>query len=146
MGEISFNVPYRDIRNQLAEISEDYVKHIWEKRRTACILSAGELLEDNGYLPSGTTYEAWGDQLWFSVEKNGAELAHYFHEGIQYGPNFYIKKLDAWRSPKGKPKHPVHEIYTQGQYTPAGVAHWTDALSNELYPELCEEIGEILRR
>jgi len=146
VGEIKFNVPYREIRDQLVKISDNYVKNIWEKRRTACILSAGELLEDNGYLPAGTVYEAWNDRLWFSVEKNGAELAHYFHEGIQYGPNFYIKDLGEWRSPKGKPKHPVHEIYTQGQNKPAGVAHWTDALNNELEPELYDRIEKILRR
>ena len=147
MGEISFNVPYSAIRDKLAEESEDYVKHIWQDRKNACIMAAGEILEEHGYLPHGTKYEPWGDQLWFSVEKKGAELAHYFHEGLQYGQNFFIKDIGEWRSKRGMPKHVVHPIYTQDFYAPAGVPKWTESFNDSgLYAELCERVGEILRR
>ena len=158
MSEISAQVPYRAIQQYLISTSDEYVKHIWAERKKACLLAAGEVLEENGYLPKGTTYEAWGDECWFSIDKGtDRDLAHYFHEGILYGPNFPIFERDKYgnktgivsgfRSPKGMPKKPMG-VLDQGIKKPAGVWHWTEAVEKggPLYPELCSRIEEILRR
>lgn len=148
MGEISLSVDVRAIRDSLQNEAEDYVKNIWYTRRLACLDAAGEVLNKNGYLPKGTTWEAVGNECQFYVERGGKDLTHYFHEGLQYGPNFFIKQLGEWRSPKGKPKRVVHPIYTQGIGSPAGVAHWTYAISEKgpLYAEYVDRCREILLR
>lgn len=159
MAEISVAVPYKLIQEVLLEESDRYVKRIWKDRKEACILAAGDILQENGYLPKGTTYEAWGDQLWFSVDKGtNADLAHYFHEGIIYGPNIPIFKKDAngkktneilrFISPKGKLKTPIYNMRTQGPNKPAGVAHWTDAVkpNGKLFNQLVWRIADILEK
>ena len=149
MSEISAQVPYRAIQQYLISTSDEYVKHIWAERKKACLLAAGEVLEENGYLPNGTTYEAWGDECWFSIDKGtGTDLAHYFHEGMIYGPNFFVKKIGEWRSPKGKEKFPNGKMLKQFPRSHLGVRHWTEAVEEggPLYPELCSRIEEILRK
>ena len=149
MAEISIHVPYKELQQELITTSDRYVKRIYQNRREACIMAAGDILEEKGYLPKGTTYEAWGDQLWFSVDKGtDADLAHYFHEGMIYGPNFFIKKIGEWRSPKGKQKYPNGKMLNQYQGSPLGVRHWTEAVANggPLYEELKMRIAEILEK
>lgn len=159
MSEINVSIPYRLIQEVLLEESDRYVKRIYQNRKEECILAAGDILQENGYLPKGTTYEAWGDQLWFSVDKGtNADLAHYFHEGMIYGPNIPIFKKDAngektneilrFISPKGKSKQPIYPMKTQGINKPSGVAHWTDAIkpNGVLFNQLVWRIEEILRR
>ena len=149
MAEVSMNVPYREIQQELLERSEEYVKRIWYQRKKECLLAAGDVLEEQGYLPVGTTYEAWGDQLWFSVDKGtNRDLAHYFHEGIIYGPNFLIGEGE-WRSPKNKEKYPNGDMLKQGINSPLGVWHWTEAFddrSGYMYRILEERIADVLRR
>lgn len=158
------NVPYRQLQEVLLEMSEDYVKHIWQARKDACLMTAGQVLEEAGYLPKGTTYEPWNDQLYFSVDKGtDADLAHYFHEGMIYGPNKPIFELDAegnrtgnivrFYSPKGEKKHPIYRMKNQGPTKPSGVYHWTTALqpgsenfNQGLYNEMVWRMEEILRR
>jgi len=157
--EIHINVPYRDIQQQLVEAGENVVKRIYQARKDACLMAAGDVLQENGYLPNGTTYEAWNDKLYFSVDKGtNADLAHYFHEGMIYGPNIPIFEKDAegnrtgkilrFFSPKGKPKTAIYPMRTQGVGKPAGVAHWTKAVEKggPLYEELEQRITEILER
>lgn len=150
MAEISYSVDVRAIRDQLQNEANDYVTHIWDARKNACIAAAGDVLNDNGYLPNGTTWEAWNGACWFSVDKGtGTDLAHYFFEGQIYGPNFFIKKLGEWRSPKGKQKYPNGKMLKQGPNTGLGVRHWTDALrppSGALYNAYLQRCEEILRR
>ena len=142
----------KDLRRQLADAGENVVQRLWSSRKYACIDAAGEVLYRNGYLPHGTTWEVMYDGCWFSVEKkDGHELAHYFHEGMIYGPNFLIKRgklKGQWRSPKGKPKTPNGKYLYQEPNAPAGVRHWTEALSTneDLYEEWTKMCSEILRR
>lgn len=149
MAEIHINVPYREIQRQLVEQSDRYVKRIYQTRKDECLMAAGDILEENGYLPEGTTYEPWNDQLWFSIDKGtNADLAHYFHEGMIYGPNFFIKKINQWRSPKGKSKYPTGKMLNQYVGSPLGVRHWTEAVANggPLHHQLEERIAEILEK
>jgi hypothetical protein len=148
VGVISYNVNVNEVRDKLQNAAEDYVKHIWSARRRACVEAAGDALNAHGYLPSGTEWDAVGNNCEFYVEKNGANLTHYFHEGIQYGPNFFVKKIGEWRSPANKPKKPIHAITTQEQYSPAGVAHWTRAFEHDgaLLADFEARCAEILRR
>ena len=154
MGAISIDVPYREIQQILLEESENYVKRIREQRRYDCLMAAGDVLDENGYLPNGTVYRPVGDELVFFIDKgNGVNLANYFHEGWIYGPNFFVKKLGEWRSYKGRTKEPEHEMDKQGQYMPSGVAHWTEALvpgsdmfDKSVYNQLVWRIEEILRK
>ena len=154
MAQISFHVPYREVQEVLLEEGENVVKRIWQNRKDACLMAAGEVLEENGYLPYGTTYEPWGDSLWFSVDKGtNADLAHYFHEGIIYGPNFFIKKIGEWRSPKGKQKFAKGPMTKQGIKQPSGVAHWTEYLdpsksrfNQGLYNQMVWRIANILEK
>lgn len=149
MAEIHISIPYREIHQQLVAASEEYVKRIYQARKEACVLAAGDILEENGYLPDGTTYEAWNDKLWFSIDKGtDADLAHYFHEGMIYGPNIFIKKIGEWRSPKGKTKYPNGKMLNQYPGSHLGVRHWTEAVEygGPLYHQLEERIAEILRR
>lgn len=151
MSTISFNVPYREIQQALLDNSEDIVKHIWQDRKTACVNAAGEVLDENGYLPNGTRWFASGDTVWFVVEKDGKDLTHYFYEGLVYGPNFLItrgKLAGEWRSPKNKKKFPTGDYLNQYPYAPSGVRHWTEALdeNGDLRYEFEERVGEILRR
>ena len=55
MAEISIHVPYRELQQELVAVSDRYVKRIYQKRREACIMAAGDILEENGYLPNDTT-------------------------------------------------------------------------------------------
>ena len=85
-------------------------------------------------------------------------MAHYFHEGMIYGPNIPIFEKDAegrktdkilrFFSPKGKTKHYIYDMRTQGRYKPAGVAHWTKEVQKggSLYAQLEQRIADILRR
>ena len=160
MAQIQFSVDVRDIRDSLQNEAEEYVKTIWDKRKFACIEEAGQVLYDNGYLPHGTTWEAFYDGCWFSVDKGtGADLAHYFHEGQMYGPNIPIFERDrygnktgsikAFYSPKGKQKYPIPgKMLNQGPNEPAGVYHWTEAIqeNGKLYQEYIDRCAEILRR
>lgn len=149
MAEIHINVPYREIQEQLVSASDRYVKRIYQARKDACLMAAGDVLEENGYLPDGTTYEPWNDMLWFSIDKGtNADLAHYFHEGMIYGPNFFIKKINQWRSPKGKQKYPNGKMLNQYVGSHLGVRHWTEAVAKggPLYYQLEERIAEILEK
>lgn len=151
MAQIEISVPWQQIHNQLKK-KKEYVNHVYWRRRQECILAAGETFEDNGYLPDGTTYEADGDNLVFHVDKgSNTDLAHYFHEGMIYGPNFFVKKIGEWRSPKGKQKYPNGKMLKQGQWRPAGVYHWTEGIMKNsrrgpLYQEYKMRLEEILLR
>lgn len=159
MAGIHVTVPYKLVQEVLLEESNDYVKRIWQKRKDACLMAAGDILQENGYLPNGTTYEPWNDGIYFSVDKGtNADLAHYFHEGIIYGPNIPIFKKDAngkktdeilrFFSPKGKLKQPLYNMRTQGPHKPAGVAHWTDEIrpNGKFFNQLVWRIAEILEK
>ena len=150
MAEIYFDVDVRQIRDTLQDEMDSYVKRISTQRKNACIEAAGDVLNEHGYLPKGTTWEAWNGACWFSVDKGtGADLAHYFHEGIKYGPNFFVKKLGEWRSPAGKPKTPNGKYLNQYPGSPSGVRYWTEAIQSpdgELYDEYLRRCEEILRR
>lgn len=149
MSEISFHVDVRAIRDTLQNEAEDYVKNIWADRKAACINAVGEVLDENGYLPEGTTWEAYGNACWFSVDKGtDTDLAHYFHEGMIYGPNFFVKKIGEWRSPAGKPKKPNGKYLNQYPGSHLGVQHWTEAVEEggPLYDEFINRCAVILRR
>lgn len=150
MAEISMHVPYREIQQALLDVSDMYVKRIFMPRKKACIEAAGDVLFENGYLPKDTTWEAWGDACWFSVDKGtDKDLAHYFHEGMIYGPNFFIKKIGQWRSPKGKEKYPNGKMLNQYVGSKLGVRHWTEAFNDKsgyMYNLLEERIADVLRR
>lgn len=149
MSEISFDVDVRAIRDELQAEGGRYVKLISGNRKNACIEAVGDVLDENGYLPEGTTYEAWRNACWFSVDKGtGADLAHYFHEGQIYGPNMFIRKLDEWRSPAGKPKSPTGRYLNQYPGSSLGVRHWTEAVQpgGPLYYQFIERCEEILRK
>lgn len=145
MGSISLSVDVRAIRDSLQNEAEDYVKNIWYTRRLACLNAAGEVLNKNGYLPSGTTWEAAGDECQFYVEKDGKDLTRHFYEHEIYGPNFFVKKIGQWRSPKGKPKYPTGRYYTSPKL---GKRHWTEAIEENgpLYGEYIDRCREILLR
>lgn len=150
MSEVSVDVNVKAIRDNFQAVSDNYVKHIFRPRKKECIEAAGDVLFENGYLPNGTTWEAWGDACWFSVDKgSGTDLAHYFHEGIIYGPNFFIKKIKQWRSPKGEQKKPNGKYLDQYVGSHLGVRQWTKALippNGDLYDEYMLRCEEILRR
>ena len=151
--EISINVDVKFIRDAIQNEAQDYVQRLMDRRKNDCIEAAGDVLNDAGYLPHGTTWEAWNGACYFSVDKGtGADLAHYFHEGIVYGPNFFVKKIGAWRSYRGMTKYPVGFL-PQGPGEPAGVTQWTEALvpgspefNQGLFNEYMRRCEEILRR
>ena len=159
MSAISFRLPTRAIQDVLQQEADDYVKHVMEPRRTECLEAIAEVLESHGYLPNDTTWEVYANQLYFYVLKgeNGEDLAHYFHEGWIYGPNYPVyevdergnKTLTGFRSPAGKFKYPIYEMGDrQGPNKPSGVAHWTDAVreNGALWQEVLDACREILRR
>ena len=162
MSELRFNVDVKKIRDEIQDEANSYVKHIWQDRKDACIEAVGDVLEEHGYLPDGTTWEAWNGACWFSVVRDDAELGHYFHEGMIYGPNIPIfsdyknvggKRIGIgepikYRSPKGKPKHPNGGYLNQYPGSHLGVQHWTKAVEEggELYGIYEDRCKEILRR
>ena len=149
MGMISINVDVHFIRDAIQDEAESYVKRIMSGRKEACIEAAGDVLDEHGYLPDGTVWVAYGDECWFSVDKGtGTDLAHYFHEGIMYGPNFFVKKLGEWRSPKDKKKYPNGKMLNQYPGSPSGVQYWTEAIQpgGPLFNEYIWRCEEILRR
>ena len=150
MSAISFTIDVHAIRDAIQDEAGSYVKHIWDERKRACIEAAGEVLDENGYLPEGTIWVASGDECWFYVEKDGKDLTGHFYEHEIYGPNFFVKKLGEWRSPKGKKKFPTGRYYTSPKL---GVRHWISGLIDEdsgkegpLYAEFISRCEEILRR
>lgn len=149
MAEISISVDVKGIRDAIQNKAKDYVQRISQTRKNECIEAAGEVLNENGYLPVGTTWEAWNGACWFSIDKGtGADLAHYFWEGKIYGPNFFIKEIGEWRSPKGKQKYPNGKMLNQYPGSHLGVRHWTKALvyGGSLHMQYLERCKEILRR
>lgn len=152
MGEIYLHVDVYAVRDKLMAEGKNVVQKIWANRKDACINALGEVLDENGYLPHGTTWDVYGDTCWFSVtKKDGHELAGYFHEGEIYGPNFLIERgklKGQWRSPKGKPKTPTGRYLSQYPGSPSGVRHWTEKIKEggPLYDEYTRRCEEILRR
>ena len=149
MAEINVNIDVRAIRDELQDSAGSLVKRIVDARKNACIEAVGEVFYENGYLPKGTTWEAWNGACWFSVDKGtNADLAHYFWEGKIYGPNFFIKEIGEWRSPKGKQKYPNGKMLKQGVGSNLGVRHWTEKMQkgSPLYQDLLDKCEEILRR
>ena len=51
MAEIKVDIPYKEIQEQLIKTSDEYVKRIYQARKDACLMAAGDLLQENGYLP-----------------------------------------------------------------------------------------------
>lgn len=163
MAVITMRLQSKEIRDALDNSMNDYVKHIMEPRRTECLYAIGDVLEENGYLPTDTSWEVYANQLYFyTYKKDGENLAHYFHEGMIYGPNipifnkyeyvagrrFGIGEPYRFVSPKGQLKHPTGEYLKQGPDTGIGVQHWTEAVQEggELFEEVVERCREILRR
>ena len=161
MSVIFTTVDVRSIRDALQNETNNLVKNIWYTRRIACVEAVGEVLNEYGYLPSGTTWYASGNDCVFEVDKGGKyDLAHYFHEGMIYGPNIPIfekYEYDAngkkhgvgeiikYRSPKGKKKKPTGRYLKQGPYKSTGVRHWTEAIEKDgalydAYMRRCEEL------
>lgn len=164
MSQIEFKLPLQDIKNALDYNAETYVQKVWQYRRDECMQAIGEILEEHSYLPTDTYWYVEDNRLWFSVDKDGAkeDLAHYFHEGMIYGPNIPVFReytyVDGRRvglgkpyrfvSPRGQKKYPTGEYLDQYEGSPMGVQHWTEAVENggELFEEVCERCEEILRR
>ena len=164
MGAISFRLPTREIKEAVEDGVNDYVKHVMEPRRTECLEAIAEILESHGYLPYDTDWEVYANQLYFYVLKgtNGEDLAHYFHEGLIYGPNIPVferyEYIDGRRVgigepirffiPKGKKKYQTGQYLDQYPDSPSGVQHWTEAVEEggELFEEVVEACREILRR
>ena len=164
MSAISFRLPTRAIQDVLQKEADDYVKHVMEPRRTECLEAIAEILERHGYLPYDTDWEVYANQLYFYVLKgtNGEDLAHYFHEGLIYGPNIPVferyEYIDGRRigigepirffSPKGQRKYQTGQYLDQYPGSPSGVQHWTEAVEEggELFDEVVEACREILRR
>lgn len=171
MANFRFSLPAGAITRAIDEGTNEYVKRVFEPRRVECLEAIGELLDDNGYLPDGTTYEVFGDRLIFSTYIDGSDedLAHYFWEGIVYGPNFpkwdqYLmvpgkngrmkyardekgRKIgvgdpSSYKTPYGWVKYPKPNQYLEGQGvgSPIGVRHWTDAVAEG--GDLWEEVLE----
>ena len=157
MAELVVNIDVRGMRDELAEAGADVVQHLWQKRKDDCLLAAGDVLYENGFLPHGTTWEAFNNELIFNVDKGKVDLAHYFHEGVVYEPNYPIfasyetyvgkdgkehyardaqgRKIGigdpiAFRSPEKKTTE-GRPIATQGIDSPSGVPHWTQELSDD---------------
>ena len=164
MGAIEFRLPSRAIREAL-DNTTDYVQRIADARRTECLYAIADVLNENGYLPTGTTWDVEGNLLYFYTYKEGSDedLAHYFHQGLIYGPNIPVFREYAYSdgrrygigepykfvSPKGQKKHLTGEyIASQGPGSPTGVSHWTEAVEEggELFDEVVERCEEILRR
>ena len=126
MAEIEFRLPIRAIKNALDNSANEFVKHVMAPRKEECLEAVGEVLEENGYLPYDTYWYVENELLYFSVWKDNSadDLAHYFHEGLIYGPNipvfseytyvngrrYGIGEPYRFVSPKGQKK------YQTGQY------------------------------
>lgn len=163
MSEIEFRLPSRAIRDALNDTAT-YVQRIADSRRTECLNAIAEVLDENGYLPTGTTWEVWGNLLQFSTYKDNSndDLAHYFYEGLIYGPNipvfneyqyvggrrFGVGEPYRFVSPKGKKKYQTGQYLDQYPGSSMGVQHWTEAVEEdgELFDEVVERCEEILRR
>ena len=114
MGDcFRFKLPAGSIVNALDD-SVNYVTHIWKERREECLNEIALILQENGYLPKGTTWEIFGDRLYFSTYMPGSnvDLAHYFWEGQVYGPN--IPKWDAYEMEVGKNGRPRYVRDSRG--------------------------------
>ena len=164
MSEISFKLPVRAIKDEIDNSANEFVKHVMAPRKIECLEAVGEVLEENNYLPDGTTWYVENELLYFSVYMGDSDedLAHYFWEGQIYGPN--IPTFDEYTyaggrrwgidppkrffSPKGQRKYPTGRYLEQGPDTGLGVQHWTEAVEpgGELFDEVVERCEEILRR
>ena len=159
MSNFMFSLPVGAIKDAIDNSANEYVKHVLEARKTQCLEAIGEILDDNGYLPTGTTWEVFGSRLTFSTYKPGSDedLAHYFWEGRVYGPNRpewdqyqmttgkngrpkYVRdelgrkvgigEPSKYRTPAGMIKYPKDQyLEGQGVGSSMGVRHWTDAVS-----------------
>ena len=163
MSTIEFRLPSRAIRNALDD-AITYVQRIADARRSECLYTIADVLDENGYLPTDTTWEVEGNLLYFYTYKEDSndDLAHYFHEGLIYGPNIPVFREyeyvngrrvgvgEPYRyiSPKGKKKYQTGQYLNQYPGSSMGVQHWTEAVEEggELFDEVVERCEEILRR
>ena len=163
MSVIEFRLPTRAIKDAIDNSANEFVKHVMAPRRIECLEAVGEVLEENGYLPTDTDWYVENELLYFSVYKDESEdLAHYFHEGLIYGPNipvyesyetihgrrYGVGAIKRWVSPKGQKKYQTGAYLDQYPGSPLGVQHWTEAVmeGGELFDEVVERCEEILRR
>ena len=165
MGAFEFRLPVRAIKDAIDNSANDFVKHVMAPRKIECLEAVGEVLQENGYLPTGTTWYVENELLYFSTYKPGSneDLAKYFHEGLIYEPNipvyykyvyvngrrYGVGEIKRWFSPKGQKKYTTGRyIESQGPGSPTGVQHWTEAVEygGELFEEVVERCEEILRR
>lgn len=164
MSEIEFRLPTRAIKDAIDNSANEYVKHVMAPRRVECLEAVGEVLEENEYLPYDTTWYVENELLYFSVYKDNSadDLAHYFHEGLIYGPNIPVYQEYVYEngrrygvgeptrfvSPKGKKKFQTGQVLDQYPGSPSGVNHWTEAVmeGGELFDEVVERCEDILRR
>ena len=162
MSAIEFRLDSRSLRNAIDNSANEYVKHIMEPRRTECLYAIADVLDENGYLPTDTTWEVEGNLLYFYTYKDGSneDLAHYFHQGLIYGPNIPVFREytysngrrygvgEPYRYVSPKKKYPNGQYLDQYPGSSMGVSHWTEAVEEggELYDEVVERCKEILRR
>ena len=163
MSVIEFRLPVRTIKDAIDNSANEFVKHVMAPRKIECLEAVGEVLEENEYLPTDTVWYVENELLYFSTYKDSDEdLAHYFHEGLIYGPNipvfeqyeyvggrrWGINPPKRFFSPKGQRKYQTGQYLDQYPGSPMGVQHWTEAVTEggELFNEVVERCEEILRR